>query len=344
MEPDFYPVPRRMYHADGTARFAFVTLLMLNDSYLPGVLMLAHGLRKQRTRADLVCLVSGDITRSARSVLNRLFDRVIEVEKTFIPYGRTQKRQHTPFVMTRLHALRLGADGDLGCRYEKIALLDADLLPLKNYDHLFTLNTPAGVINEHKTHLLQYNRRGAYVFPPDLLRTGKWTWHRHYEPICPHGCPIPGRITNRVAHNPANMGIHGAVFVLTPAHREFLAIQDDLHRPRTCRHIGESYPWPDMQYLTLRWSGRWTCVDLRFCGFRGYPRLSVLFGTHYAGIKPWQIHTSRTARRYARFEDFKYWFRTFSGLTSIHHPELLAHSRLKKLAQHIRDMQAVPAG
>ncbi len=37
---------------------AFVTFLMLNDSFLPGALLVAHQLRCLWTRADLVCLVT----------------------------------------------------------------------------------------------------------------------------------------------------------------------------------------------------------------------------------------------------------------------------------------------
>jgi len=51
---------------------AFVTFLMLNDSYLPGALMLAYGLRKQETEVDLVCLITEEITHDARYALKIL--------------------------------------------------------------------------------------------------------------------------------------------------------------------------------------------------------------------------------------------------------------------------------
>ena len=51
-----------MKQVKSTFPYAFVTFLMLNDSYLPGALMLAYALRKQKTNADLVCLVTGEIT------------------------------------------------------------------------------------------------------------------------------------------------------------------------------------------------------------------------------------------------------------------------------------------
>jgi glycogenin glucosyltransferase len=242
-------------------------------------------------------------------------------------------------VLTRLNALRLGADGDLGCCYEKIGLLDADLLPIKYYDHLFRLKTPAGVINEHKDYFIEYDACGNYVLPSDFAHTGTWRWHCEYGSICGHGQPIPKRVTDRVCTDPSNMGIHGAIFMIKPDMREFQAIQGELSQSKICRRIGEQYPWPDMQYLTQRWSGYWTNVDLRFCGFKGYPTLSVLFGTHYAGIKPWQLDRSRKCWQWVRYEDFRYWFRIYNQMVRQDYPKLCKYPSLKKLLRCIHKLQ-----
>ena len=59
-------MPDNMQREDGTARFAYVTFVMMNDSYVPGALLMAYGLRRQWTEADLVCLVTPEITAEAR--------------------------------------------------------------------------------------------------------------------------------------------------------------------------------------------------------------------------------------------------------------------------------------
>ena len=122
-----------------------------------------------------------------------------------------------------------------------------------------------------------------------------------------------------------------ALFVIQPAMSEFTSIQEELSRPEIRRLVGKTYLWPDMQYLTLKWSGRWTNIDLRFSGFRGYPYLSVLFGTHYAGFKPWRIHKTSTLRRYGRYEDFRFWFHQYENLLTQTHPELQKNRRLNTL-------------
>jgi len=324
-----------MRRDDGSARFAFVTLLMLNDSYLPGVLILAYALRQQKTRADLVCMVTEEITPDARRAMALLYDHVVEVEKIFVPYARRQQRQYIPFVFTRVHALRLGADGDLGFRYEKLVELDADVLPIKHYDHLFALDAPAGILNESKSHFLDYDATGQYIIPPSVATSGTWRWHEIYSPICPHGHPIPKDITDRVKEDPTNMGVNSAVLVFEPSMSEFVSVKAELAQPETQSLVGDAFEWPDMQYLTMRWSGRWTNVDLRFCGFSGYPMLSVLFGTHYAGLKPWHFQKSKAMARYGRFEDFQYWFKQYEAMMKLY-PQL---QQVKRLAKLRRDIQ-----
>jgi alpha-N-acetylglucosamine transferase len=336
-----YRTPDKMERLDGTRRFAYVTLLMLNDSYLPGVLMLAYALRKQNTRADLVCMVTEEITDDARHALKLLFDHIIEVEKIFVPYKRRQKRQYIPYVFTRISALRLGADGDLGFEYEKLVALDADVLPLKHYDHLFLLDAPAGILNERKAYFLDYNSDGQYVIPPNAETTGTWKWHDVYNKICPHGHKVPQEITDRVKQDSTNMGINSALLVFEPSMDEFRSIKQDLCQPDVLSLVGDLFKWPDMQYLTMRWSGKWSNVDLRFCGFSGYPNLSVLFGTHYAGLKPWQFKRERAMARYGRFEDFQLWFQEYTAMVTTAYPKLQNNKRLSRLLKEIQKLAQV---
>ncbi len=106
-----YPPPASFKRPDGSTRFAFMTFVMRNDSFTPGALVFAYALRQQRTQADLVCMVTKDVTPAARSALEILFDQVVEVNEIFIPHKRRQERQDRPFLFTRFQALRAGADG-----------------------------------------------------------------------------------------------------------------------------------------------------------------------------------------------------------------------------------------
>ncbi len=306
---------------------------MLNDRYLPGALVAASQLRAQWTQADLVCLVSDGVDGASRDSLAVLFDRVIEVSRIFVPHARRQARQDRPWLLTRLQALRLGPDGDLGCAYEKIVLLDADILPIKRYDHLFLLDTPAGILNERKAHFVSTGPARTYRVPDDVELTGRWIWHELYGAMG-HGERIPAEVTLRVRDDPANLGVNTALLVLRPRVRELASIREDIQRPCVRRLLEEVFDWPDMQYLTLRWSGRWTNVDACFCGLGGYPSLGALCGTHFAGPKPWDIESDPAARAWARYPDFRYWYRCFARMMSAE-PELRRNPRLSRLARVI---------
>lgn len=336
-----FPKPQHMTRSDGRARFAFVTLLTLNDSYLPAALLLAYGLRRQQTAADLICLVTPEITATARAALQQLYDGVLPVAPIVIPHRLAGSRPYLPLVFTKLHALRLGAGGDLGRHYDKIVLLDADLLPLKHYDHLFTLPAPAGTINERKTHVMEWGQDGNFIIPESVARDGTWNWHRIYAD-CPHGRAIPRAITDRVAADPTNMGVISSLLVIEPSLAEYEAIRQDLERPPVQTLVGQQFEWPEMQYLTRRWSGQWTNVDLRFHSLNGYPDPAVLFGIHYTGFKPWQFRKTGSMARYGRRADFHLWHQTYRRMIR-HYPDLLRFKKLRSLQKEIETFWEPPA-
>jgi hypothetical protein len=321
---------------DNRVRYAFATFLFRNDHYVPGALVLAYALRRQRAGGDLVVLVTQDVPSPSRALLGLLFDHVLEVADILIPYKDKQRRQHIPYVFGRLHALRLGRDGDLGHDYDKVVLMDADLLPLKDYRRLVELDCPAGIINEKPEHFVETDEAGNYVIPPHVDVTGRWKWHSIYDAICPHGAKIPHEITDRVKDDPTNLGVHTCLQVLAPSFEEYCSIRHDLESPEILPYVSGLFRWPDMQYLTMRWSGRWTNIDVRFAGLNGYPKLSVLNGTHFGGVKPWQYRKEAVLRRWGRREDFRKWFQLYLEMVEEHRPELLHAKRLAALRQFIR--------
>ena len=327
-------MPERMTEMDGRRRYAYVTFLILNDSYLSGALLLAYGLRQQWTEADLICLVTPEITSTARAALGCLYDHVVEVEAIYVPHKRRHQRQDRPFWFTRMNALRLGVDGDLGLSYEKLVVLDADVLPMKWYDHLFTLVAPAGVINESKAHLTESD-----IVPDHIHQGTEWRWHRIYNAHCRHGSNIPKKITDRVALDPENnTGISGSLYVWEPSMEEYRRIRAQIETPEILELVADRFDYPDMQYLTIHWSGRWTSVDLRFIGFKGYPGIRALYGTHFAGFKPWYFNQLKALSRFSRYDDFKLWYRSYLAMVLVDFPKLQDNTQLHRLCTSIREL------
>lgn len=314
-------------------RRAFVTLLMVNDSYLPGCLLAAFALRRQGTTASLVSLVTPDVSSRARGVLAELYDRVIEVEEVNPERAERGARQALPRMFTRFAGLRLGADGDLGCDFEKVVLLDADLLPLRDFDDLWELDAPAGVINERREHMVELDEDGRIVHPEERARRSS-IWHEVYGDVCPHGTPIPKEITDRVGADPTNYGINGSLFVFEPSAREHDAFLSWITEPPIAELVRDAWPWPDMQAATLYWSGRWTSIDVSWSTMYGYPSIDAVRGLHFAGVKPWAWRKDGFARRLQRFPDYGLWSTTYREMLWAH-PELRAVSRLAVLDQKI---------
>jgi glycogenin glucosyltransferase len=95
-----------------------------------------------------------------------------------------------------------------------------------------------------------------------------------------------------------------------------------------------------MQYVTMKWSGQWHCVDARYSGFNGYPNLAALNGTHYAGVKPWYFKRDpKTVRKFSRYEDFRHWFSAYNGLLR-EYPRLLELRRLRTLRDQIAEIHS----
>ena len=293
--------------------YAYVTFMMRGDGYLPGALVLAYALKLQ-TDYDCICLVTEDVSRRARAALGLVYDKVVPIKELRIKSGVGAGRSDRNILMTRFEALKLGEDGNLAKGYDKIVLLDADVLPLSGYDELFNLPAPAGILMEKKEE--SYSPAAGpdenSAGPAEGINSGFWSWHDLYNPICPHGARIPKELTDRARHDMSNMGVNAGLWVLQPSMKEYNAVLAALHRPEIMPLI-KAFPWPEMQLATVLWSGRWTNIDIRYCSVGGYPRPDVLYGMHFAGLKPWQIK-SRSAAHYAMYPDFTLWRQYYAAL------------------------------
>ena len=323
-----------MKRKDGSSRFAFVTFLMMNDSYLASSLMMAYGLQKQKSEADTVCMITSDISEEAIEILKIVYDKVVLVEPIFIPHKERKGREDRPLWFTRLNALRLGADGDLGMNYEKVCILDADVYPIRYYDNLFSLKAPAGMINEKKENCLEYDENGKYVFPESLKTEGKWNWHKKYEPICAHGEEIPKYLTDRVKTDVLNLGLNGSIYLFDTNFKQLEEIKEEVKTEEVRKFVGELFKWPDMQYFTMRWSGEWTSIDIKFSSFNGYPNLDLLCGCHYSGFKPWYFK-KKGLKIYKDHEDFAFWYDMFLEMAEKTYPELSEKPKIISIVKKI---------
>lgn len=114
---------------------AYVTLL-INESYVPGALVLGHSLRKTGTKHKLAILMdSSTVSPNSQDLLKRVYDDVIEIndKKIFMPIDLVTKKLGRPQLAVSLTKILIWQLH----QYDHVIYLDADTIPIKSLDHLF---------------------------------------------------------------------------------------------------------------------------------------------------------------------------------------------------------------
>lgn len=283
----------------------YSTLVIRNDHFIPGALVLGYALKKQGVKAPVICFVTEDVSSSAQTYLKAVFDDVVLMDKIKINHQNQKGRADRSDLFTRLEVFNLTEYR--GQKVEKIILLDSDILPLSDYQDLQAVASYGAILNESKatTALIEDHH---YVVPDEVFENKQWVWHQIYHDI-PHGTKVAKEITDRVFQDVRNLGMNTSVWVLTPSKAVYQELMDDLAQPQTQERI-QTYDWPEMQYLTGALSGQWHNIDIKYASFNGYPRIDLVNGIHYAGVKPWAID-HRSFQHYAKFPDFRCWHIVF---------------------------------
>ena len=304
-------VPKKSYmiKKDGKKRFAYAVGMFPNPkdgkaSYLDGCILAALGLKRQKTNADIICFITHDISKKDKKKLEVVFDKVIyvpyispydmggkgylktimmdpEIFKNCPNYNKKHPYVHVFF---KLHIF----NPDL-FPYEKVCFVDSDLVPLNYYDSLFMLDTPAGFV--------EYRKRIPYL--------ESFNWDRC--DFLKHGEDIPKELTDIDKKTGAD--VNAGLLLVKPDKREYNAMikeitspakkwigPNKLHKgfytfdfsePSGRTFIKNSYCYPEQNYLTKRYSGKWKYIEFAFQSWSRDPCNS--FGIHMAAFnpKPW---------------------------------------------------------
>jgi hypothetical protein len=314
-----YLSPEKMVDSDGKNIYAYVCIVMLGDLYISAAIVLAQSLINSGSKADRVVLVTPDVTEEGKKILQMYFNKVKVVDYVHVNNWRVKKqpqRKYLDLVFTKFHVFNL-------VEYKKIILIDADALVLKHPDHLFSLETPAGCLLEDKNLFISYNNKGDYVFP-----SGPIGWYEKFCKLAPHGEIIPKEVTDKLKTDFQNSGVGGGLMVLTPKVGEF----DEIIRNVSfgfMKHLVENkFPWPEQQYLTLRYSGKWHQINPRFFGLQGYPHWKVLYGLQYGGDKPFVLNSKMPIEERVLYDDYILWHDIYREILNVH-PEFLDNKVLE---------------
>ena len=199
---------------------AYVTVLYGNNIYLAGALVLGYSLMKTNTAHDRVILVTPDVSDEYRSYLKPVYTHIIDIDYVQVS-SEIFSDEDTRFrdVFTKLQALSL-------IQYDKIILLDLDMIITRNIDHLFRLQPPAACLKKY------------YV---------------------PYGKLIPAKMMCG-PNNSLKNSINAGLMLLKPDSKEWTDIQTDISANRQLN----KYRYPEQDYLSLRYCGKWTSITFNY--------------------------------------------------------------------------------
>lgn len=148
--------------AGETKECAYVTLMMIGDSYLPGALVLAKSLRDTGTKYPIVIMVTPDVSDDARRVLATSYDEVVSIN--YLRYtcvrldGALHKRygNWNEYGFTKFNMMAL-------TKFKKVLYLETDEHVLFNLDHLFEMPTPVGLFSSPWGYPMKYRVMNPYL-------------------------------------------------------------------------------------------------------------------------------------------------------------------------------------
>jgi len=233
------------------SKFAYVTVLYGNNIYITGAIVLGYSLMKTKTQYDRVILVTPDVSVESREILKTFYTDIIQIDYVSVnPNIFSVKDTIYRDVFTKLYVLSLE-------QYDKILLLDLDMIVAKNIDHLFRLEAPAACI---KHYYVPYGQK----IPSDL--------------IC-DGDKLVG-------------SINAGLILLKPDLSEWNDIQTDIQTNKKM----QTYKFPEQEYISLRYCKNWTSITFNYNFQFGLTRRvkkyrykpENIYVIHYSSsYKPW---------------------------------------------------------
>lgn len=233
--------------------YAYVSVLYGNNIYITGAMVLGYSLMKTKTTYDRVILVTPDVSDEYINYLKLVWNVVIPINYiSSNPKFFTEANMRFIDVFTKLECLSL-------IQYDKIILLDLDMIIVNNIDHLFQLHTPAASLKKNN---IKYG---------DII-------DRKY--MCRNGKVIKS--------------INAGLMLLKPDIDELNEIKYDIVNNKEISY----YHCPEQEYLSLRYCGKWRFITFNYNYQFGLDEfiknitysLDQIYVIHYScPFKPWNL-------------------------------------------------------
>lgn len=264
-------------------RFAYITLLT-RASYLAGVVVLAHTLKKQGSQCPLIVLYTPTLTQPALRALQleaRESNLILKPCELLVPSEQHQLNVAVERFNDTWTKLRVFESFDYG--YDTICYLDADMTILKNMDIIFDNAEAVPADSIGAVH--------DCVCSPDKM---PWTPDSHCKENCAFNAPTyPRADITSLKHENTKTTYHlfnSGMFLFHPTKELW---KDMLKFFDTTDLLG-TFRFPDQDFLTHFFHGRWTGLSWRYNAVKTMAyrhnnlwRKDNIVCLHYIVDKPW---------------------------------------------------------
>lgn len=286
-------------------KYAYVWLIMKGDAYLPGVFVSMYSVKRTNPNADLVVMVTDDVTSEARERLEFVADHIYDVP--YLSYKMTDmltKKQNESYgswmhvSCTKWNVLSLP--------YDKVLFLDADTIVTSNIDHLFDLPTPAAPFNNPFTK--------PFGWLPTYLKGNKGD-----DGYLQHGERVMPKVVDTMLHRKGTL-LTASCVLLSPSQDDFKNYKKMMNSYKVYGKHTKCYSGFDEQsiaeFYSIQKKATWYNIHHRYNyigwkrGFLCYD--DVPFVIHYISPnKPWDM-------KWNEWEDVISWYKMADEALSTH--------------------------
>jgi len=282
---------------------AWVTLLS-KINYLPGTLALHMSLKLVESQYPLVVMVTSDLAKEAHRVLEHrsIRLRIIDVYPTLEHPNIQYKDARFAETWTKLKCFEL-------TEYDRVVLLDSDMIVRKNMDELMEIELRDGWIAA--AHVCACNPRGLEHYPRDWVPEN-----------CPYSWPDqPAPISD--CHPQTHRLLNSGTVVLRPSTKESTRIATFLSESP----LVTTFVFPDQELLAVLFKDRWNPLPYTYNALKTskltHPDLwndDDVQCLHYIlADKPWCTAPAAEEEPYATFNNW--WWDIFLTLKEEMHAQ-----------------------
>ncbi|KAL4884983.1 nucleotide-diphospho-sugar transferase [Aspergillus karnatakaensis] len=271
--------------------------LITNLAYLPGLLTLHHSLQQVETAYPFVALYTSTFPESGLAALAARGIRTHAVP-SITPSKLSRKYEQDPrFRETWTKLVVFSLEGV----FERIVLLDGDMLVRRNMDELMEVPLD-GDADEEEDDDEEHSRKGKRVFAASHACAcnpfKKAHYPAHWIPkncafTTQHTTPTLAQTTGASLTSGVGM-LNSGLLVVNPSATSYALIRDLLDTPEKV----DSYTFPDQELLSEAFKGRWVPLPYVYNALKTMRAEGVhsaiwrdeeVKNVHYIfAVKPWQ--------------------------------------------------------